>query len=68
VAEGIDQRQEGLEVGFVYSEALERFSATIPDETVDEVRNNRQVDYVERDKVVTATAQILPWGCGHVLI
>src|SRR5215204_2834676 len=48
VAEGIDQRQEGFEVGFVYTEALEGFSAEIPDDSVDEVRNNPKVAYVER--------------------
>jgi subtilisin family serine protease len=66
VAEGIDQRQEGLEVGFVYSEVLEGFSAEIPDDSVDEVRNNRQVDYVERDNVVTTDAQRLPWGIDRI--
>jgi subtilisin family serine protease len=66
VAEGIDQRQEGFEVGFVYTNALEGFSATIPDDSVDEVRNNAQVDYVERDKVVTTDAQRLPWGVERI--
>src|SRR5215208_6554276 len=64
VAQGIDQRQEGFDVGFVYTEALEGFSAEIPDDSVDEVRNNPKVAYVERDKVVTTTQvlpQELPW-------
>jgi subtilisin family serine protease len=66
VAQGIDQRQEGFEVGFVYSEALEGFSAEIPDDSLADVRNNPQVDYVERDKVVTTTAQVLPWGVDRI--
>jgi subtilisin family serine protease len=66
VAQGIDQRQEGFEVGFVYTEALEGFSAEIPDDSVDDVRNNPQVAYVERDKVVTTTAQEIPWGVKRI--
>jgi len=66
VAEGIDQRQEGFEVGFVYTEALEGFSAEIPDDSVDDVRNNPKVAYVERDKVVTTLDQTLPWGINRI--
>jgi subtilisin family serine protease len=66
VAEAIDQRQEGFEVGFVYREALEGFSAEIPDDSVDEVRNNSKVAYVERDKVVTTLDQTLPWGVERI--
>lgn len=66
VAEGIEGRQEGVEVGFVYGEAIEGFSAEIPDDSVDEVRNNSRVDYVERDKVVSTTGQVLPWGIDRI--
>lgn len=70
VARGIDRRQEGFDVGFVYSEALEGFSAEIPADSLDDVRNNRQVAYVERDKVVTAfqipSTQTLPWGVQRI--
>lgn len=66
VAQGIDQRQVGFEVGFVYTEALEGFSAEIPADSLADVRNNPQVDYVERDKVVTTTAQVLPWGIDRI--
>jgi subtilisin family serine protease len=66
VANAIEGRQEGLEVGFVYSEAIEGFSAEIPDGSVDEVRNNRQVAFVERDEVVRTTEQVLPWGINRI--
>jgi aqualysin 1 len=66
VAQGIDQRQEGFDVGFVYTEALEGFSAEIPDDSVDQVLNNPRVAYVERDKVVTTTAQETPWGINRI--
>ena len=65
VAEGIEQRQD-VDVGFIYSNALEGFSAEIPDDSVDEVRNNPQVDFVERDKIVHATVQTLPWGVDRI--
>ena len=70
VAQGIEERQEGFETGFVYSEALEGFSAEIPADSVDDVRNNPQVDYVERDKVIRAfqvpPPQPLPWGVDRI--
>jgi aqualysin 1 len=66
VANGIEDRQEGFETGFVYDETIEGFSAEIPDDSVADVRNNRQVAYVERDKVVTTTAQRLPWGIDRI--
>lgn len=61
VTQRIDQ-QPGLDVGFAYTNALEGFSAEIPDDSVQEVRNNPQVAYVERDIPVTIAAQTLPWG------
>jgi subtilisin family serine protease len=66
MAEGIEGRQEGLEVGYVYSETIKGFSAQIPDNSVDEVRDNPRVSYVVRDKVVRAEAQTLPWGVNHI--
>ncbi len=66
VAQAIDQRQPGLEADFVYTNALEGFSATIPDDSVAEVRANPNVAYVERDRVVTIARQRLPWGIDRV--
>jgi aqualysin 1 len=65
VANNMDQRQD-LDVGFVYTNALEGFSAEIPDDSVAEVRANPQVDYVERDGRVYAVAQALPWGVNRI--
>jgi subtilisin family serine protease len=65
VAQGIEQRQN-LEVGFVYSNALEGFSATIPDSRVAAVRANPLVDYVERDGIMHAAEQVLPWGIQRI--
>jgi aqualysin 1 len=66
VAEEIDQRQEGFDAGLVYTEALEGFSAEIPDDSLDDVRNNSRVAYVVRDEVVTAFDQKVPWGIRRI--
>jgi subtilisin family serine protease len=66
VASGIEQRQEDLEVGFVYTNTMEGFSATIPDEDLAAVRANPQVDYVEPDRRMHAVYQTLPWGINRI--
>jgi aqualysin 1 len=65
VASGIEQRQD-LEVGFVYSNALEGFSAEITDQDLAAVRANPQVAYIERDRKVHMVAQTLPWGINKI--
>jgi subtilisin family serine protease len=65
VASGIEQRQD-LEVGFVYSNALEGFSAEIPDEDLAAVRANPQVAYIERDRPVHTVEQTIPWGIDRI--
>jgi hypothetical protein len=55
VASGIEQ-QQNVDVGFVYSDALEGFSAEIPDDRLAAVRTDPRVDYVERDKTAYAEA------------
>jgi subtilisin family serine protease len=56
----------GLGVGFVYSYALEGFSATVPGGRLEELRADERVDYVERDETMRAVAQVLPWGVDRV--
>ena len=65
VANGIARRQD-LEVGFVYSHALNGFSATIPEGRLAAVRDNPRVAYVERDTTLHAVAQRLPWGIDRI--
>ena len=65
VASGMEQRQD-LEVGFVYSNALEGFSAEIPDEDLAAVRADPRVDYVEPDTTVHTVGQRLPWGVDKI--
>ena len=66
VASGIEQRHEGVDVGFVYDNALEGFSAEIPDQDLAAVRANPKVDYVEPDKTVQTVDQKLPWNIRRV--
>jgi subtilisin family serine protease len=66
VASGIEQRQEDLDVGFVYSNALEGFSAEIPDEDLAAVRADPRVDYVEPNTTVHTVDQKLPWGVDKI--
>ncbi len=65
VASGIEQRQD-VEVGFVYSNALEGFSAEIPPQDLAAVRANPQVAYVEPDTTVHTADQKLPWGIRRI--
>src|SRR5215212_799796 len=71
--QGVVRREPGLDavgldnMGFVYTDALEGFSAEIPDGSLAEVRANPNVAYVERDQLVTVAArQTLPWGINRV--
>jgi subtilisin family serine protease len=59
-------RRHGLRVGFVYRNAIEGFSAVIPNERMAEVRADGRVAYVERDGVMRSFAQTLPWGIDKV--
>jgi subtilisin family serine protease len=65
VASGIEQRQD-VEVGSVYSSALEGFSAEIPEKDLAAVRANPQVAYIERDRRVHVVAQTVPWGIRRI--
>jgi subtilisin family serine protease len=65
VARTHDRRHDAA-VGPVFREALRGYAATIPSGEVDDVRDDPRVAYVERDRRVAATAQVLPWGVDAV--
>src|SRR5918995_726018 len=50
------------QVGFVYSHAIKGYSAVIPDNRLDNIKEDPSVAYVEQDRVATAVAQSNPWG------
>ena len=59
-------RKHGAQIGFVYEHALKGYSAVIPEARLAALRADDRVAYVERDGIVTATAQTLPWGINQV--
>jgi len=61
VASGIEERQD-VEVGFVYTDVLEGFSAEIPDEDLATVSADPRVDHVAPDGRVYTVEQKIPWG------
>jgi len=54
----------GLQVGFVYTQALQGYSAFVPAAALDALRNDARVAYVERDQPVRAltTQTGATWG------
>ena len=54
----------GLQVGFVYTRALQGYSALVPPASLDALRNDARVAYVERDQPVRAvtTQSGATWG------
>ena len=63
---GEHARTHGARIGFVYQHALKGYSAVIPKARLAALRADDRVAYVERDGVVTATAQTLPWGIDKI--
>jgi subtilisin family serine protease len=55
-------RTLGVETGHVYSHALDGYSATMPAAVADLVAADPRVAYVQKDRVVRATAQTTPTG------
>jgi subtilisin family serine protease len=60
-------RENGLQVRFVYTNAMEGYAAVVPnDRALQRVQNDPRVAYVEQDQVVRAVAQTLPWGINKI--
>ena len=60
-------RENGLQVRFVYTNAIEGYAAVFPnDRALQRVQNDPRVAYVEQDQVARAVAQTLPWGIDRV--
>jgi aqualysin 1 len=60
-------RENGLQVRFVYTNAIEGYAAVVPnDRALQRVQNDPRVAYVEQDQVVRAVAQTLPWGINKI--
>ena len=57
--------ENGATLRHVYSHALRGFAATIAPQAVDRLRQNPNVDFIERDGVVTKTA-VGSWGLDRI--
>jgi hypothetical protein len=57
--------ENGATLRHVYSHALRGFAATVAPQAVDRLRQNPNVDFVERDGVVTKTA-VGSWGLDRI--
>src|SRR5215213_8320477 len=55
-------KKYAAQVGFVYSHAIKGYSAVVPDNRLDNIKEAPSVAYVEQDRVARAVAQTLPWG------
>ena len=59
-------RRYGVQKKLVYKHALKGYAAVIPNNRVDDVRDDEDVDYVERDRTMRIFAQTLPWGIDRI--
>jgi aqualysin 1 len=59
-------RRYGLQVHYVYQNAIKGYAAVIPNERVADVRNEERVAYVEQDQLMTSVYQTLPWGINRI--
>ena len=72
IAQGVAGAVQALELahGFqadhVYSAALRGFAAHLTAEQIQALEHNPLVAYVEPDGIMTANAQVLPWGIDRV--
>jgi len=72
IAAGVAGAVQSLELahGFladhVYSAALRGFAARLTAEQIQAIEQNPLVAYVEADGIMTANAQVLPWGIDRV--
>ena len=59
-------RRYGVQKKLVYKHALKGYAAVIPKNRLDDVRDDSEVDYVERDGTMRVVAQTLPWGIDRI--
>ncbi len=56
----------GIETGHVYEKALKGFSAYIPENAINGLKNNPNIAYIEPDITMTAFAQTIPTGISRI--
>lgn len=58
--------KSGIRVGHVYENALKGFSASIPEQALNGLKNNPLISYIEPDMVMHTNAQIIPTGISRI--
>ena len=60
-------RENGLQVRFVYTDAIEGYAAVFPNaQALQRVEDDPRVAFVEQDQEVRAVAQTVPWGIDKI--
>jgi aqualysin 1 len=60
-------RENGLQVRFVYTDAIEGYAAVFPNaQALQRVEDDPKVAFVEQDQEVRAVAQTVPWGIDKI--
>jgi subtilisin family serine protease len=54
--------KHAAQIGFVYRHTIKGYSAAIPENRLEAIKDDPSVDYVEPDGVAKAVAQTIPWG------
>jgi subtilisin family serine protease len=65
-SEELESLVNGLKVGHLFGEVLNGFSATMPNDRVEELRADPRVAYVEADERAVGDGQTLPWGIDRI--
>jgi len=60
------ERQHGFRASHAYSAAIRGFAARLTARQIADIEDDPLVAYVEEDGVMTAVAQVLPWGIDRV--
>lgn len=63
---GILRGKFGFEMGHVYEHVFKGFSASIPEQALNGLRNHPFIEYIEQDIIMTANAQTLPTGISRI--
>ncbi len=59
-------RSQGLGLGHVYKHALKGFTATIPENRLEAIKNDPRVEFVSEDRLVSTFVQTLPMGIDRI--
>jgi subtilisin family serine protease len=56
----------GLKFGYIYQHVFKGFSAAIPAQLLNQLRNHPMIDYIEKDIILQANTQTIPTGIKRI--